>query len=59
MASQPFRSQDRISVLIVCGRDDLTDASGPQTAQLMDQRILRRAQRWVREFRRDAVIDYR
>jgi hypothetical protein len=57
MASQPFRAQDRVSVLILCGRDDLPNPGVP--AGLTEQRIMRRAQRQVRELRRDAVIDYR
>ncbi|WP_271077329.1 peptidylprolyl isomerase [Aurantiacibacter sp. MUD61] len=54
--------QEGIRVLMLCGRDDPTDTSGPSVdqimAQLEDERINRRAQRYLRDLRRDAVIDY-
>ncbi|HKR24446.1 MAG TPA: peptidylprolyl isomerase [Allosphingosinicella sp.] len=62
-ATQPFGSPERVSVLILCGRDDPEVATGPSYdqvySQLNEQRVNRRAQRYLRDLRRDAVIDYR
>jgi peptidyl-prolyl cis-trans isomerase SurA len=62
-ATRPFGSMDtRVSVLVLCGRDD------PQPTlptfetlqqQIEDERVNRRAQRVMRDLRRDAVIEYR
>ena len=62
-ATVPFGSPERVSVLILCGRDDPEVATGPSYdqvySQLNEQRVNRRAQRYLRDLRRDAVIDYR
>jgi peptidyl-prolyl cis-trans isomerase SurA len=62
-ATQAFGSPERISVLIMCGREDPPEQSNPSSDQienqLMEQRVQRRAQRYLRDLRRDAVIDYR
>jgi peptidyl-prolyl cis-trans isomerase SurA len=63
-ASPPFGSaQDGVRVLVVCGRDDPQVAQGPNAetimAQLEEQRVNMRAQRYLRDLRRDAVVDYR
>ena len=62
-ATPPFGSQERVSVLVLCGRDDPEQASGPSYdqvfAQINDDRVNRRAQRFLRDLRRDAVVDYR
>ncbi|WP_234029007.1 peptidylprolyl isomerase [Aurantiacibacter spongiae] len=54
--------EEGIRVLMLCGRDDPAEAVGPTTDQLMaqmeDERINRRAQRYLRDLRRDAVIEY-
>jgi peptidyl-prolyl cis-trans isomerase SurA len=54
---------DGIRVLTVCGRDDpqVADAPSPDAieGQLRDERVNRRAQIYLRDLRRDAVIDYR
>ena len=61
--SPPFGSiQDGVRVLMLCGRDD------PQTnnalnfdqvmAQMEDERVNKRAQMYLRDLRRDAIIDY-
>ena len=51
-----------IRVLMLCGRDDPAAVVGPDRAQLMsqleDDRINKRAQRYLRDLRRDAVIEY-
>ena len=62
-ATPPFGTAERVSVLIVCGRDDPQEVSAPDFEtiynRLTDERIARRAQRYLRDLRRDAVIDYR
>jgi peptidyl-prolyl cis-trans isomerase SurA len=62
-ATPAFGSAERISVLVLCGRDDPAPANTPtfdQIAQQIEQqRVNRRAQRYLRDLRRDAVIDYR
>lgn len=59
----PFGSiQDGVRVLMLCGRDDPKVAGGVSfeevQAQKEDERINRRAQAYMRDLRRDAVIDY-
>ena len=62
-ASPPFGSAERISVLVLCGRDEPQAANAPTAEvvgeQLLQDRVSRRAQRYLRDLRRDAVIDYR
>jgi peptidyl-prolyl cis-trans isomerase SurA len=63
-ATTPFGSvQDRVSVLVLCGRDDPEQTAGPSFDQiyerLSEQRVNQRAQRFLRDLRRDAVVDYR
>ena len=62
-ATPPFGSTDRLSVLVMCGRDDPPPATAPNAVQIQQQmeeeRVNRRAQRYLRDLRRDAVIDYR
>lgn len=63
-ATPPFGSaKDGVRVLVICGRDDPQVASGanPEAimAQLEDERVNLRARRYLRDLRRDAVIDYR
>lgn len=62
-ATQPFGSVQRVSVLVLCGRDDPAALSAPTAAaiadQIEEQRMNRQAQRYLRDLRRDAVIDYR
>ena len=62
-ATQPFGSiKDGVSVLVLCGRDDPQVASGPTfeqvEEQLLDERTQKRSQTYLRDLRRDAVIDY-
>ena len=59
----PFGSlEEGIRVLMLCGRDDPEVESGPNyeqiMAQLEDDRIDKRAQRYLRDLRRDAVVEY-
>ncbi len=59
----PFGSaKEGVSVLMLCGRDDPKDAGAPSfddlMAQLEDDRVNKRAQRYLRDLRNDAVIEY-
>lgn len=59
----PFGSvEDGIRVLMLCGRDDPQSAAGPNFDQLMnqleDERVNKRAQRYLRDLRNDAYIVY-
>jgi len=61
--SPPFGSiKEGVRVLMVCGRDDPKVESGPSFDQMMTQieedRVNKRAQAYLRDLRRDAVIDY-
>ncbi len=63
-ATPAFGSKaDGIRVLVLCGRDEARTATGPSADQLRSQieetRVNQRAQRYLRDLRRDAVIDYR
>jgi len=62
-ATRPFGSiKEGVRVLVMCGRDEI-DASAPTYdqvyAQLNEERVNLRARRYLRDLRRDAVIDYR
>ena len=61
--TQPFGSADEgVRVLMVCGRTDPPMAGGPTfdelMAQIEDERVNKRAQIYLRDLRRDAVIEY-
>jgi peptidyl-prolyl cis-trans isomerase SurA len=61
--SPPFGSiQDGVRVLMLCGRDYAKADSGPSFDQLMsqmeDDRVNKRAQMYLRDLRRDAIIEY-
>ena len=63
-ATNPFGTiKDGIRVLVLCGRDDPQEANAPSFdriyAQLSEDRVNKRAQRYLRDLRRDAVVDYR
>ena len=63
-ATPPFGAiNDRISVLVLCGRDDPSPTREVSFddvyARLTDQRVNLRAMRYLRDLRRDAVVDYR
>lgn len=62
-ATRPFGSiEDGVRVLVLCGRDDV-DPSMPSFdqvyAQINEERVNTRSRRYLRDLRRDAVIDYR
>lgn len=63
-ATRPFGSlSDGVRSLVLCGRDDPQAAAGPSFDQIQSQieedRVNRRARRYLRDLRRDAVIEYR
>lgn len=60
----PFGTlEDGVRILVLCGRDDPQSGAGPNFdavyAQMSEERVNRRAQRLLRDLRRDAVVDYR
>ncbi|MFV0643573.1 MAG: peptidylprolyl isomerase [Sphingomonadaceae bacterium] len=62
-STPPFGSVDEgVRVLMLCGRDDPKATGGPDfdtlMAQLEDERVNKRAQRYLRDLRNDAIIDY-
>jgi len=62
-ATRPFGSiEDGVRVLVLCGRDEV-DPGMPSFdqvyAQLNEERVNLRSRRYLRDLRRDAVIDYR
>nr|WP_314445576.1 peptidylprolyl isomerase [uncultured Sphingomonas sp.] len=63
-ATRPFGSiNDGVRVLVICGRDEEEGGNAPNPdavfAQLQEERVNLRARRYLRDLRRDAVIDYR
>jgi peptidyl-prolyl cis-trans isomerase SurA len=54
--------EEGVRVLMLCGRDDPQTANEPNFEQLMSQieeeRVGKRAQRYLRDLRRDAIIEY-
>ncbi|MFN4038908.1 MAG: peptidylprolyl isomerase [Erythrobacter sp.] len=54
--------EEGVRVLMLCGRDDPQDKGAPTFATVMDQieqeRINKRAQRYLRDLRNDAYIEY-
>ena len=59
----PFGSiKDGVRVLMLCGRDDPKVDEGPNLEalrrQIEDERVNKRAQAYLRDLRRDAVIEY-
>ena len=64
-ATPPFGSaKDGLRVLVLCGRDDApTQVKAPNFeeiyAQLNEERVNMRARRYLRDLRRDAIVDYR
>ena len=62
-STPPFGSfEEGVRVLMLCGRDDPETDAGPDRDSLMaaieDDRVNKRAQRYLRDLRRDAVIEY-
>ena len=62
-ATQPFGSlEEGVRTLVICGRDEV-DPSAPSYdevySQLNEERVNSRARRYLRDLRRDAVIEFR
>jgi peptidyl-prolyl cis-trans isomerase SurA len=62
-STPPFGSfEEGVRVLMLCGRDDPQVAAGPNFDQIMgeleDERVEKRAQRYLRDLRNDAFIEY-
>jgi peptidyl-prolyl cis-trans isomerase SurA len=62
-ATRPFGSvEEGVRTLVLCGRDEV-DPSAPSFdqvyAQLNEERVNLRSRRYLRDLRRDAVIDFR
>ena len=62
-ATQPFGSlEEGVRVLVMCGRDEV-DQTAPSYDdvynQINDERVNSRARRYLRDLRRDAVIEFR
>ncbi len=62
-SSPPFGTvKDGVRILMLCGRDDPKIDAGPSFDQMMtqmeDDRVNKRAQAYLRDLRRDAVIEY-
>jgi peptidyl-prolyl cis-trans isomerase SurA len=62
-ATPPFGAvSDGVRILILCGRDDATEGSLPSAEQVMGQmeeeRVNKRARIYLRDLRRDAIIEY-
>ena len=60
----PFGAEgERVSILVLCGRDDPAPVAEVTFDQVHDQlaenRVNLRARRYLRDLRRDAVVDYR
>ena len=62
-ATPPYGSLDEgIRVLVICGRDEPTSSAPSYDEvynQLNEERVNSRAQRYLRDLRRDAVIEFR
>ncbi len=62
-ATPPFGNiEDGVRVLMLCGRDDPEAGSGPDfntvMARIEEDRVNKRAQRYLRDLRNDAFIEY-
>ena len=62
-ATRPFGSiEDGVRVLVMCGRDEPTSAAPTFEqvyTQMNEERVNTRSRRYLRDLRRDAVIDFR
>ncbi|WP_084456020.1 peptidylprolyl isomerase [Novosphingobium rosa] len=62
-STQPFGSvTEGVRMLMLCGREEPKDAGAPNFDQVLgqmeDERVNRRAQLYMRDLRRDAIIEY-
>lgn len=62
-ATRPFGSlEEGVRVLIICGRDEVSPSMPTYEtvmAQMNEERVNMRARRYLRDLRRDAIIDFR
>jgi peptidyl-prolyl cis-trans isomerase SurA len=63
MATRPFGSiEEGVRTLVICGRDEV-DPTAPTYdqvySQLNEERTNLRARRYLRDLRRDAIIEFR
>lgn len=62
-ATQPFGSlEEGVRVLVICGRDEINQSAPTYDdiyQQINEERINSRANRYLRDLRRDAVIEFR
>lgn len=63
-STSPFGSyEEGVRVLVLCGRDEAQASGEPSfeviSKQIEEERVNRRARRYLRDLRRDAVVDYR
>lgn len=62
-ATRPFGSLDEgVRVLVICGRDEISPnmpTFETVMAQMNEERVNMRARRYLRDLRRDAIIDFR
>jgi peptidyl-prolyl cis-trans isomerase SurA len=62
-ATQPFGSiEEGVRILVICGRDEVNPTAPTRDeifSQLNEERINLRARRYLRDLRRDAVIEFR
>ena len=62
-ATRPFGSMEEgVRVLVICGRDEVNPSIPTYDqvmAQMSEERVNMRARRYLRDLRRDAVIDFR
>ncbi|HZG32743.1 MAG TPA: peptidylprolyl isomerase, partial [Sphingopyxis sp.] len=61
--TQPFgAANEGVSVLVLCGRDVPNTVAEPNIEEienrLLEEKVNKRAQRYLRDLRRDAVIDF-
>ncbi len=62
-ATRPFGSlEEGVRVLVICGRDEISPSMPTYEtvmAQMNEERVNMRARRYLRDLRRDAIIDFR
>jgi peptidyl-prolyl cis-trans isomerase SurA len=62
-ATQPFGSiEEGVRILVICGRDEVNPSEPSYDEvynQLNEERVNSRARRYLRDLRRDAVIEFR
>lgn len=61
--TRPFGTNRDARMIVLCGKDEATESSGPSYdeiyAQMNEQKVSLMARRYLRDLRRDAIVDYR